>query len=141
MSEENRALHRRFVEEILNKKDLSVVDELVDEDFTEHSLPPPRIPPGTERPKRIIAYYFRAFPDLHATIDLLIAECDLVAGYHTVTGTHTGDFRGIPATGKSMRVEEAHISRFANGKVVEHWVQMDRMSMMQQLGALPSPEQ
>ena len=60
---------------------------------------------------------------------------------HTVTCTHTGDFIGIPAIGKSIKVEEAHISRYADGKVVEHWVQMDMMSMMQQLGALPAPEQ
>ena len=141
MTEENKALYRRFVEEVFNGKDLSVIDELVAEDFTEHSQPPPGVPPGAEGLKRIFASYFRAFPDLHVAIDLLIAEDDLVAAYHTVTCTHTGDFIGIPATGKPLRVEEAHISRYADGKVVEHWIQMDMMSMMQQLGALPAPEQ
>ena len=72
MTEENKALYRRFVEEVFNGKDLSVIDELVAEDFTEHSQPPPGIPQGTEGLKRIFASYFRAFPDLHVAIDLLI---------------------------------------------------------------------
>ena len=110
MTEENKALYRRFVEEVFNDKDLSVIDELVAEDFTEHSQPPPGVPPGAEGLKRIFASYFRAFPDLHVATDLLIAEDDLVAAYHTVTCTHTGDFIGIPATGKPLSVEEAHIS-------------------------------
>ena len=141
MTEENKALYRRFVEEVLNNKDLSAIDELVAEDFTDHSPPPPGVPTGTEGLKLIFASYFKAFPDLHVAIDLLMAEDDLVAAYHTVTCTHTGDFLGIPPTGKPVRVEEAHISRYANGKVVEHWIQMDMMNMMQQLGALPTPEQ
>ena len=87
--------------------------------------------------KEMMGMLFAAFPDFDSTIDLLVAEGDIVAGRMTTTGTHTGDFMGIPATGKRVTFTETHIVRIANGKAVEHWGNQDDLGMMQQLGVIP----
>ena len=79
-----------------------------------------------------------AFPDLHVTVEDLIAEGDKIVGRVTLTGTHQGELLGIPATGKKVAFSEIHIVRISNGKAVEHWEIADIMSMMQQLGVIPS---
>ena len=137
MSEENKALFRRFVDEILNGKNTDVIEELMAPDMVDHDLMP-GVAPGLEGMKNLMNMFLGAFPDLHATIDLLIAEGDLVAGRMTNTGTHTGDFMEIPATGKQVKFTEIHIVRIANGKAVEHWGNSDDMGMMQQLGVIPA---
>ena len=102
----------------------------------EHN-PVPGQAPGLDGMKEFMGMFFAAFPDLDSTIDLLIAEGDIVAGRMTTTGTHTGEFMGIPATGKRVTFTETHIVRIANGKAVEHWGNSDDMGMMQQLGVIP----
>ena len=87
--------------------------------------------------KDVMSMFFAAFPDLNSTIDLLLAEGDLVTGHMTTKGTHTGDFMGMPATGKKVSFSEVHTVRIANGKATEHWGVADSMAMMQQLGAIP----
>ena len=83
-----------------------------------------------------------AFPDFQATIDDIVAEGDKVVVRQTWTGTHTGgEFMGVPPTGKSMSIGVIDIIRIAGDKFVEHWGQMDTMAMMQQLGAIPAPDQ
>ena len=86
----------------------------------------------------MMTMFLSAFPDLHATIDVLVAEGGLVAGRMTTTGTHKGDFLGIAATGKQVKFSEIHIVRIANGKATEHWGNSDDMGMMQQLGVIPT---
>ena len=81
-----------------------------------------------------------AFPDLKITHEHLIAEGDMVGGRFTLTGTHQGDFAGIPATGNQVSVTGHDFARLTGGKVVEHWVEMDTLGMMQQLGVIPTPE-
>ena len=137
MSEENKALFRQIVDEMVNKKNLGVLDELVDANFLDHN-PPPGVAPGTEGMKEMMGMFFSAFPDLHSTIDLLVAEGDTVAGRMTTTGTHQGQFMDIPATGKRVNFTETHIARIANGKMVEHWGNQDDLGMMQQLGVIPT---
>ncbi len=80
-----------------------------------------------------------AFPDFKATIDDILAEDDKVVLRMTWNGTQKGEFLGVPATGKRVSFGVIDIIRIANGKLVEHWGQMDSMSMMQQLGAIPAP--
>jgi predicted ester cyclase len=87
--------------------------------------------------KNLVTMFRAAFPDLHSTVDLLIAEGDIVVGRHATTGTHRGEFMGIPATNKQVSISEIHIVRIANGKAVEHWGNQDDMGMMQQLGLIP----
>ena len=141
MSEENKALHRKFFDEVMIKKNLAMIDELMAPDYIEHDEMPPGTPSGAEGLKQMMGMFFSAFPDMHSTVDDVIAEGDKVVGRHTVTGTHSGDFMGIPATGKQFSIGEVHIVRFANGKGVEHWGQVDMMGMMQQLGVIPAPWQ
>ena len=95
MSEENKALYRRFIDEIIKNKRVEVIDELMDPNMVEHN-PVPGQAPGLDGMKEFMGMFFAAFPDLDSTIDLLIAEGDIVAGRMTTTGTHTGEFMGIP---------------------------------------------
>ncbi len=138
MSEENKALARRYVEEVINKGNLAVIDELAAADFVEHS-PFPGQAPGIEGEEQLIGMMRAAFPDLHSTIEDLIAEGDKVVLRATTRGTHKGEFMGIPPTGKQVTVTEIHIIRFVGGKGVEHWGEVDMMGMMQQLGVAPTP--
>lgn len=137
--EQNKALVRRLVEEVVNQGNMSVIDELFAPDFVEHEKLPPEIPPGREAPKIMFTMLRSAFPDFRATIEHLIAEGDLVVVSMTWRGTQKGEFMGMPPTGKSISIEVIDIIRLAEGKFVEHWGIMDSMGMMQQLGAMPAP--
>ncbi|MDP6549503.1 MAG: ester cyclase [Dehalococcoidia bacterium] len=134
--EENKALFRRFVEEVENQKNVDIVDEFFTADYLDHN-PPPFGEPGIAGFKRALGIFFSAFPDLHVEIEDLIAEGDRVVGRLKTTGTHQGDLMGIAPTGKQIDLMEIHIVRYAGGKVVEHWGMEDHMSMMQQLGVIP----
>lgn len=138
MSEQNKALFRRFMNEVVNGKKVRVIGDLAAVDMVDHNLMPGQTP-GLEGMKQMMTMFFAAFPDLHSNIDVLIAEGDLVVGRMTTTGTHRGDLMGIPATGKRVKFTEVHIVRIANGKAVEHWGNSDDMGMMQQLGVIPTP--
>jgi predicted ester cyclase len=85
--------------------------------------------------------YFTAFPDLHFTVEVMIAEGDKVVARLTVSATHKGDFMGIPATGKHATISVTDINHVANGQSVEHWSDMDTLGLMQQLGVIPAPGQ
>ena len=81
-----------------------------------------------------------AFPDLHVTLEDVFGEGDKVATRGYFTGTHQGEFNGIPATGKQVKVSYIDLWRLENGKAVDNWVQMDMIGLMQQLGVIPAPE-
>ena len=140
-TEQNKALSRRFMEEVFNQGNLNLVDELVAPDFVEHEELPPGFPPGREAVKAFSTTFRGAFPDLKVTIDDLIAEGDKVVIRGTWSGTHQGELMGIAPTGKSVSFGVIDTVRIAGGKLVEHWGQMDTMRMMQQLGVIPAPEQ
>ena len=137
MSEENKAKFRRMIDEVFTKGNLAVIDELIDPNMIEHS-PTPGQEPGLEGLKKLVTEFRTAFPDLRSTVEDLIAEGDKVAGRMTTSGTHQGEFMGIPATNKRVTFSEIHIVRIANGKAVEHWGNSDDLGMMQQLGAIPT---
>jgi steroid delta-isomerase-like uncharacterized protein len=134
MSAENRALFQEFVNG-MNKKDASFVDRLVDPDFVDHD-PAPGQAPGLQGIKDLMQMFFTAFPDLHVTVNRLVADEDTVAGAVTTEGTQDGDFMGIPKSGMKISITELHMMRIANGKMVEHWGVGDGMTMMQQLGVM-----
>jgi steroid delta-isomerase-like uncharacterized protein len=138
-TEQDKALVRQLVEEAINLGNMSVIDEFLIPDFVEHEELPPGIPPGREAPKVLFTMLRSAFPDLKATIEHLIAEGDKVVLHMTWTGTHEGEFMGIPPTGKSISITVIDILGIAEGKFVEHWGVMDSMAMMQQLGVVPAP--
>ena len=140
-TEQNKALVRRMVEEIFNRGNMSLADEFLAPDFVEREELPPGIPSGREGVIQLTAMLHSAFPDFKATIDDIIAEGDKVVIRQTWSGTHKGEFMGVPPTGKSVSFGVLDIIRVAGGKFVEHWGQMDSMGMMQQLGAIPAPGQ
>lgn len=140
-TEQNKALVRQLVEEAINQGNISMIDELLIPDFVEHEELPPGIPPGREAPKVLFSMLRTAFPDLKATIEHLIAEGDQVVLHMTWTGTHKGEFMGIPPTGQPIAINVIDILGVAEGKFVEHWGIMDSMALMQQLGVIPAPGQ
>jgi steroid delta-isomerase-like uncharacterized protein len=96
---------------------------------------------GPEEFKQFVRMYRSAFPDLVLTVEDQIAEGDRVVTRFTARGTHRGDLMGIPPTGKRVAVTGISIDRISNGKSVESWTNYDLMSMMQQLGVVPSRPQ
>jgi steroid delta-isomerase-like uncharacterized protein len=139
-TEENKANDRRFIEEALNRGNLSIIDELGDANFVDHSTPP-GVPPTIDGLKGFLTQFRAAFPDLHYTIEDQTAEGDRVAMRVTGSGTMKGEFMGMPASGKSASWSEIHITRWANGKAVEHWGVVDQMGMLAQLGFAQAPGQ
>jgi steroid delta-isomerase-like uncharacterized protein len=139
--EQNKVLVRRFVEEIFNQGNVSVVDQLFAPDFVEHEELPAGIPNDRDGVIQLTTMLRSAFPDFNATIDDILAEGDKVIIRMTWRGTQEGEFMGLPPSGKSISVGVIDIIRIVDGKVVEHWGQMDSMGMMQQLGAIPAPSQ
>jgi steroid delta-isomerase-like uncharacterized protein len=137
MSDQNKMLMRRGIEEVWNKGHLAVVDELIADDFVGHW--PPDENHGPEGVKQYFATLRAAFPDIHFTVEDQIAEGDRVVTRWTARVTHSGSFRGIPPTGKSGVVTGITIIRVAGGKVVEGWTNKDDLGMLQQLGVLPAP--
>ena len=142
-TEENKALVRRLVEEVWNQGHLVVFDELYAPTFLFHDPVLPRIR-TREDDKRWITETLNAYPDLHMTIDDLIAEGDRVVVRVTARGTNTGAIVGPtphPATGKHVTMTAIAIARFANGQFVEIWHQVDWLGVLQQLGRIPEPVQ
>ena len=139
-AEANKAVLRRLIEELFNKQNLDIVDELFSPDFVEHEELPPGAPEGREAPRWFTQQFLAAFPDLQVTIDDLIAEGDKVVARETWTGTHKGDFMGMPATGRRISFGVIDIVRVEDGQLVEHWAVSDSLTMLQQLGAIPEPD-
>jgi len=133
-TEENKALVRRVFEEGVVQGKLDAVSEIIAPNYVNHNFPGG---PGPEGFKQVIMMFKSAFPDMGLTIEDMIAEGDRVATRGTWTGTHQGDFMGVPATGKHVTVSYSDIWRLENGKAVENWVQMDILGLMQQLGVAP----
>jgi predicted ester cyclase len=134
--ERNRAVIRRFIEEVQNGKNFAAYDELVDAAFTNLSSPP-GVPADRDGAREYLRGFLDAFPDSFFTVDDMIAERDCIVTKKTLSGTHGGDLGEIRATGKPVKLQYVDIMRVQNGKIVEHWVSMDRLSLLQQLGALP----
>jgi predicted ester cyclase len=138
MSEDNKALFRRFYEEIYDGRNLDATDDFIASDnYVEHLRMPPGVPPGLEGIKALQKAYLAAFPDLTLTITWMVAEDDMVVAHYTATGTHQGELAGIPPTGRQIEITGMDAVRIAAGKIVEHWGNMDEVAMMAQLGALP----
>ena len=136
MSEANKALIRRLVEEIQNQHNVNAFDEFFAPSFVNYD-PLPGLPGTLEGAKQLHQMLFAAFPDLKMTIHDQAAEGDKVWTHKTASGMHQGELLGIPATGKHVSWKIIDIMSIENGKVTEHWVVADVMSLMQQLGAIP----
>jgi predicted ester cyclase len=138
-AEENKALVRRFYEEI-DKGNLDAMDEIVDAAYIDHNPPPfPGLPPGREGLKQSFRMFQEATPGYHRIEDQ-IAEADKVVTRLTSFGKHEGDLPGAPRTGNDMKMTSITIHRIANGKLVEKWSEKDMISLLQQIGMMPPPK-
>lgn len=135
--ETNKAQFRRTYEEMFNQGNLSNVDELIAPECINHEVPPGMNNRGPESVRQAAMMLRTAFPDLHFTIEELVAEGDTVVGRVTMNGTHQGTLMGIAPTGRSVRQDQVHFVRFQDGKSVEHRAVRDDLGMMQQLGVIP----
>lgn len=133
---ENKAITQRFVDETINGKNLDALSQLVAEDFIEH-VPFPGQGPGREGLKVTIRAFLQAFPDIVWTTHEQVAEGDNVVSRFTWTGTHRGEFLGVPATGRQVTVWGVLIDVVRDGKMVESRIIMDTLGLMQQLGVIP----
>jgi steroid delta-isomerase-like uncharacterized protein len=135
--EENKALVRRFVDEVQCQHNLAAMDELYSPDFVDRSGMTD--PPNLESARRFFGMMFAAFPDMRFTIRQQIAEGDKVVAHKTFHGTHLGPFMGIPPTGKEVSIDVMDIYTVSGGVITEHWTVGDMLGMMQQLGVVPGP--
>jgi len=141
MSEaQNTATLHRFVEEVINQGRYEAADELVEEGFVELD-PFPGQQQGREGLKDVIRMMRTAFPDIHWVVEETIASGDKVVSRFKWTGTHRGEFLGIPATGRNVSVPGVVIDRLNGGKMADSRILMDAMGLMQQLGVIPAPGQ
>ncbi len=134
-AEGNKAIIRRFVEEVQNGGNLAVLDELTAPGYVNHTTPP-GVPADREGIKQLAAMFRQAFPDGQMTIEDMIAEGDRVATRKTFRGTHRGALSGIPPTGQAVAIGLIDIVRLVDGKVVESWSVADDLGLLRQLGAL-----
>ena len=133
-TEDNKAhVHRGF--EAVNQKNLAVFDELLTPDVVFHNASTTM--QGLEAYKQFLSMYMTAFPDLHFTIEEMIAEGDTVVARFTTRGTHQGNLMGIPPTGKQVSGTGMFIDRIVNGKGIEQWFNTDDLGLLQQLGVIP----
>ncbi|HEV8570127.1 MAG TPA: ester cyclase [Actinoplanes sp.] len=138
--DEHKAIIREHVEVLFNQHRVDLTDQTVAADYLDHA-PLPGQMPGLEGAQRKWAAYLNAVPDMHATIEDMVAEGDEVAVRWTVQGIHRGELLGIPATGRRAVFRGISIYRLAETKIVEQWEQWDRLDLLQQLGVIPKPGQ
>ncbi|PKB71657.1 MAG: hypothetical protein BZY87_04610 [SAR202 cluster bacterium Io17-Chloro-G6] len=127
----------RFIEEFKNNANHEIVDELMSPDFVHH-LTDPRLPEGREGIKLLGQSIVAGFPDVHASVQELLADGDKVIERTQTNATHTGEFNGIPPTGRQVGWTEIHIYRLEDGKIAEQWSEIDLLGLLVQLGAIPA---
>ena len=134
MSGVEEVLHGIY--EAINTGNLTLLEKYVAPDYIEHTDGFQGVEPFAQQ----IAAFRAGFPDLHVTIDDLLTDGDRFASRTTVTGTHTGDLMGMPATGKRISVEAVNIGRIGNGQAKERWGGLNMYSLLTQLGVIPAPQ-
>ena len=135
----NEAVYRRL-HDATNTRDIGVIsrtaDDVLHPDAVFHAAGS-QPAPAAQFVKGAWAMLLRAFPDIQVTIEDVIADGDKIVVRNVVTGTHEGDYRGLPATGRTIAYDEMFVARFADDKIAEIWAVVDVFSQLQQLGALP----
>jgi steroid delta-isomerase-like uncharacterized protein len=137
MSDANKNVVRRLFEEVWNKGNLPVADELFAQNYSHHDSSTPDFGRGPESEKKRAALYRNAFPDVRLTVEDIIAEGETVTSRWSCKGTHKGDLNGIAPTGRQFTISGISVARFTNGKMIEGYVNWDALGLMQQLGVVP----
>lgn len=136
--EANKGLVRKFVQIVKNERKLERLEEFFAADYKENNATVASFGPGVAGYRNFLGHLFEGFPDDQVKIELITAEGDLVSYRATESGTHRGPFLKIPATGRTATWTEIQFFRIANGKVVEHWVDVDIFGWFTQLGIIPA---
>ncbi len=139
MSERNKAVLDRLNEEVFRGGDVDVLDQLMAENFVEHD-PPPGMTPDRDGFKQFVRSLRANLADIVYTVDDQVADGDRVVERWTMTGTHSGRWLGVPPTGKRITFTGIDISRLQDGRIVEHWTQLDLFGLFEQLGTSPAAE-
>jgi steroid delta-isomerase-like uncharacterized protein len=139
-AEENKAIVRRFWKVWEEDDFIDLIDEFLAPDYVNHSPGFPGQPTGPEGVKAVVSMFRSGMPDLRLNILDMIAEGDKVVVRYTVEGTHEGELFGVAPTGRRVSIESMTVERVSDGKIREHWRITDSLDMMQQLGAIPTPE-
>ena len=127
---DNKELIKSFIEEVFNKHDLTAIDKYLVANLTDDSGKTP------ESFRKFLTALFSGFPDLHVNIEHILAENNYVLVFLNFTGTHRGQFEGLPATNKSVINRSADLYRIEKDKIVEHWDVVDRLDLLKQIGAI-----
>lgn len=138
MASDNKKIIRRLYEEVWNKRRLELMNELA---LPSHALNGPNFfgsSIGPEAYRNQVLLFITGFPDLKFEVEDMIAEGDKVVSYWTLSGTHKGEFYGVPATNKKVSVDGITIHQMANGRIMDSYVSWDVWGMMQQLGVVPA---
>lgn len=135
--QENKALGRRYMEELWSQGNLAIADEIISADCVVHDPSTPVQRRGPAGEKEAVRLYRDAYPDLRFEIADMIAEGDMVAIRFRAGGTHKGSLMGIAPTGKQTAVTGMSMARIVSGKIAEGWVNYDALGLMQQLGVVP----
>jgi steroid delta-isomerase-like uncharacterized protein len=137
MSEDHKTIIENWIN-AWNTHDLGAAKEVLAHEYVRHDANLPDVV-GSEAQLEFLAGIFSAFPELHFQTEQLIAENDLVVARLIVQGTHRGEFMGVAATGRQVKFQAVDIYRLGGNKIVEQWVIMDALGLLQQLGAIPGP--
>jgi steroid delta-isomerase-like uncharacterized protein len=129
-----KATMQRIYDEMFNQGNLDVIDELLADDFVEHQELPPGIPQGKGAPRAYTEMFRSAFPDFHMAVEEMLQDGNKVITRVNVSGTHRGEFMGIPPTNNKFDVSAIDIVEFRDGQAIGHWGVMEEARMMQQLG-------
>jgi len=136
-TETNKAIVRRYFEQVFNEQRYDLADEFLSESIELHGS---GLAPGLEAVKQFFTAFTTSFPNGQTIIEDVVAEGNRVVARITFKGTHQGAIQGIPATGKMVNLPGITIFRMDNGKIAEGWMVNDNLGMMQQLGVIPAPQ-
>jgi steroid delta-isomerase-like uncharacterized protein len=136
-NENKDIVRRQWYQELWDNWNISVADDLFTPDYVLHLPGSPPI--NRDGAKQVVAMFSTAFPDLKHTVDEMVSEGNTVAARWTVRGTHQGTFQGIVPAGKQIVLSGTTVHHMVNGRIVETWLSMDNLDLLQQLGAIPKP--
>ena len=138
-SSTNKSVYRRFIEEVANRGNFAMADELLADNVVEYEQLPEGLPPNGEGIRQLFRMLRTAFPDFNITIEDLLNDGDKVIARVTLRGTHRGDLMGLRPTGRKVAYEAIDISRIVDGKMAEHWGIPDYLTLFRQLGIKAGP--
>jgi steroid delta-isomerase-like uncharacterized protein len=134
--EDAKTVVQRYIDEVQNEHNLDVLDDIFAHDFAARSETFPGVGQGIEGLRQFYDILFSAFPDVRVTAHQMLAEQDRVVTHKTFSGTHLGEFLGIQPTGRRVEFDLIDVLRVADGKITDFWGVFDRLTLMQQVGAI-----